>query len=318
MVTINPSFTGQINGAGALDALHLQLFAGEILTAFNGMNVFQDKHQTREIPHGKSASFQATGRIKAEYHTPGTPLLGNAISHNERIITIDDLLVANVWIADIDEAKNHYDVRSEYTKQLGEALARTYDRNVARMGVLAARASATISGEAGGTVINAGVNVRTDASLIKAAMFASAPKLDENDVPESERYAFMKPATFYAAAANTDLINKDWGGKGSLADGKIETLAGITIVKSNNVPSTVVGATDTDGSSVATKYRGNYSNTGFLVMQRGAVGTVRLLSLSMQSEYMTLYQATHLVARYAVGHGILRPECSIEIAAVAP
>jgi hypothetical protein len=318
MTTINPSFTGQINGAGALDALHLKLFAGEVLTAFNQVNVFQDKHQTREIPHGKSASFPATGRIKAEYHTPGTPLLGSPVAHNERVITIDDLLVSNVWVADIDEAKNHYDVRAEYTKQLGEALARVYDRNVARMAIQAARASATISGEAGGTVINAGVNVRTDAALIKAAMFAAAQKFDEAYVPETDRFAFMKPATFYAAAANTDLINKDWGGKGSLADGKIETLAGITIVKSNNVPSTVVGATDTDGSAVATKYRGDYSNTGFLVMQRGAVGTVRLLSLAMQSEYYTLYQATLLAARYAVGHGILRPECSIEIAAVAP
>ena len=41
--------------------------------------------------------------------------------------------------------------------------------------------------------------------------------------------------------------------------------------------------------------------------------TVRLLNLSMQSEYLTLFQATNLVARYAVGHGILRPESSIEV-----
>lgn len=313
MANVIVSRTGQINLAGDVDALHLKVFAGEILTSFNAACVYQDKHIVREIQSGKSAQFPATGKITASYHVPGTQLTGTPIAHNERIITIDDVLIANTFIADIDEAKNHYDVRSEYTRQLGEALAKAYDQNVARNAILAARAAATITGEAGGSVINGGVNAKTDGALIKAAMFASALKLDENNVPEGDRFAFVRPATFYAAAAETSLINKDWGGRGSLADGKIETLAGISIVKSNHVPQT----DDTALTDVPSKYRGDFSKVAFHVMHRSAVGTVRLMNLSMQQEYLTLWQATNLVARNAVGHGPLRPECAIEVAAVA-
>lgn len=51
---------GQINGAGATDALFLKMFAGELLTAFDEANVVMDKHTVRNIKSGKSASFPAT------------------------------------------------------------------------------------------------------------------------------------------------------------------------------------------------------------------------------------------------------------------
>lgn len=313
MSDVNVSRLGQVNLAGDTNALMLKVFAGEVLNSFNATCVYQDKHVIRSISAGKSAQFPATGKITAAYHTPGAQLTGTPIAHNERVITIDDLLLANVFIADIDEAKNHYDVRSEYTRQLGEALAVAFDKNVARVGVLAARAAATITGLAGGSVINGGANVRTDGDLIAAALFASAQKFDENDVPESERYAVMRPVSYYAAAANTKLINKDWGGAGSLSQGKIETLAGISIVKSNHVPN----ANDSAEASIPAKYRGNFTNTAMSVFHRSAMGTVKLMDLSMQSEYLTTHQATLMVARMAVGHGELRPECAIEVAAVA-
>lgn len=313
MTDVNVSRLGQVNLAGDAQALMLKVFAGEVLTSFNATCVYQDKHVVRSISAGKSAQFPATGKINAAYHTPGTQLLGTPIAHNERVITIDELLLSNVFIADIDEAKNHYDVRSEYTKQMGEALAVAYDKNVARVAVLAARAAATITGLNGGTVINGGVAVRTDGALISSALFGAAQAFDEKDIPEGDRFAVMRPVSFYAAASNTDLINKDWGGRGSLADGKIETLAGISIVKSNHVPNIDESA----AAAIPAAYRGDFSNTAMSIFHRSAMGTVKLMDLSMQSEYLTSYQATLLVARMAVGHGILRPDAAIEVAAAA-
>lgn len=312
MSDVTVSRLGQVNLAGDAKAIFLKVYSGEVLTAFNAVNKFADRHTIRDIQAGKSAQFPATGHASASYHTPGNQLVGKTIPHAERVITIDDLLVSDVFIADIDAAMNHYDVRSEYTKQQGEALSKVFDTNVARVGILAARDTATIAGMPGGSFINAGANVRTDGSLIKSAMFAAAQKLDENNVVETDRFAFVRPATYYAAAATTDLINKDWAGRGSLADGTIETLAGITIVKTNHLPQS------DDSAVLPAKYAGDFSNTGFLVMNRSAVGTVRLMNLSMQMEYLTTHQATLMVARYAVGHGILRPECAVEIRAVAP
>ena len=309
MADLNVTKQGQVNLAGDEKALFLKMFSGEVINTFNAINVYRALHKTRQIAAGKSASFPAIGKVTAAYHTPGTQLVGTPVAHNERIITIDDLLVANVMIADIFEAMNHYDVRAEYSKQMGEALSKAYDRNVARVAVLAARAAATITGQPGGSQIVGGANVRTDGALIKTALFTAAQVFDEKDVPSEGRSAVMRPVSYYAAAATTDLVNKDWGGSGAIATGRIESLAGIDIVKSNHVPNTDESA----AADVVTKYRGDYSKTAMSVFTRDAVGTVSLMDLSMQSEYLTLFQASALVGRYAVGHGVLQPECSIEV-----
>ena len=46
---------GQINGAGAVDALFLKIFAGEVLTSFEKTNVTMGRHFVRTISQGKSA-----------------------------------------------------------------------------------------------------------------------------------------------------------------------------------------------------------------------------------------------------------------------
>ena len=299
-----PSFTGQVNGSGALDALHLKIWGGEILTAFNRACVFADKHTVRNIKSGKSAQFPATGKTTAKYHTPGTEIVGSPINHNERVITIDDLLISDVFIAEIDEAKNHYDIRSEYTNQLGDALAQAYDKNVAQVGVLAARASNPVTGLPGGAqVIDAGM--LTDGNKLGKGLFAAAQLLDEKDVPSADRFAYLRPAQYYLAVQNKDLINKDFAALGSIASGTIDSVAGFKIVKTNNLPAANITAGPT-------KYRGDFSKTAFLIMNRGAVGTVKLLDLKIESGYDLRRQGTLIVAKYAVGHDYLRPNCAVE------
>lgn len=312
MTNATPSRLGMINGTGADDALFLKMFSGEVLTAFSEVNVMLDRHLVRTITHGKSASFPATWKVGAKYHTPGEELLGTQkMNHAERVITIDDLLVSDVFIAKIDEAKNHYDVRSIYTSQCGYALSNTFDRNVCQTAVLAARASATVQGAPGGSVIK-NPNLVTDANgALVNAMFLSAQTLDEKDVPEVGRFAVLRPAQYYKLVLNDKAINRDFtAGNGDVRTGKVFDLAGIQIVKSNHVPSTNV-------ASGPVAYQGNFADTVGFVMHPTAVGTVKLLDLAVEGEYQISRQGTLIVAKYAVGHGILRPECAIELSKAA-
>lgn len=256
------------------------------------------------------------GRTTAAYHTPGAQILGGQLKHAEKVITIDDLLLSPQFIANIDEAKNHYDVRSTYSKEMGNALANQADKHILQTGVLAARATKSINDadQFGGSRI---LNVdNTNGDLIADAMFEAARVLDEKDVPEDERYMFVRPAEFYALAKSTKVLNRDWGGEGSYAGGNVIRVAGITIVKTNNLPSTNV-----TGSSVAggtgDKYVGDFSATVGLVMHPSAIGTVKLLDLGMESEYQVSRQGTLMVAKYAMGHGILRPEAAVELTTAA-
>ena len=58
---------------------------------------------------------------------------------------------------------------------------------------------------------------------------------------------------------------------------------------------------------------GNFGTTAGCVWHKSAVGTVKLLDLSTEMEYSARHQGTLLVAKYAAGHGVLRPEASLEI-----
>lgn len=311
MSNATPSRLGAINGGVDKDALFLKVFAGEVLTAFSEKNVMMDKHQVRTIASGKSAQFPVTGNFAASYHTPGNEILGTSMNHAERVITIDDLLIAHTFIANIDEAKNHYDVRANYSRKLGEALANTADKHLFQNAILAARASATVTGGNGGARIT-NANIGTDSEILLAAIFEAAQKFDEKDVPEDERYVFLKPAQYYKLAQNTKVLNKDWGGSGVYSDGKVFRIAGMTVVMSNHIPSTNI-TTGVDAGTSA-RYAVDATTTVGVVMHKEAIGTVKLLDLAMEAEYDIRRQGTLMVAKYAMGHGILRPECAIELA----
>jgi hypothetical protein len=52
-----------------------------------------------------------------------------------------------------------------------------------------------------------------------------------------------------------------------------------------------------------------------LVMTTDAVATVKLMDLSVESEYQINRQGTLMVSKYAMGHNVLRPACAIALLA---
>lgn len=312
--TLNLSRPGQINKSGEADSLFMKVFTGEVMSAYAEVNIMKDLHRMRTIDHGKSASFAVLGKATARYHVPGTAILGsNQIAANERTINIDDLLIADVAIYDLEDAKNHYDVRQEYSKQLGWALAREFDKKTMRVAVLAARSSGIIDDEPGGAVIKGGATVATDGEVLADAMFSCAQIWDEKDVLEWERSFIVRPAQYYLLAQTTKVLNRDWGGTGVYADGTVLKVAGLQIIKSNNLPNTNI-TTATQGEK--NTYIGDFSNTVALALQKEAIGTVKLKDLTVEKsgdDFHIMYQSTMMVAKYAMGHGVLRPGCAIEV-----
>jgi len=64
-------------------------------------------------------------------------------------------------------------------------------------------------------------------------------------------------------------------------------------------------------------YTGDFTKSVALVMNRQAVGTVKMFDLAVEmtgNDFHAMYQADMVIAKYAMGHGILRPDCAIEIA----
>ena len=331
------------------NALFLKVFSGEILTAFEDANIMKGLHTIRTISNGKSAQFPVTGIASAKYHTPGNSLIEGSgylsdIQKSEKVILIDEMLTSSTFLANIDELKTHFDIRSVYAQELGKALAKRFDIATMKTLFLASKASANITGvtDAGSSIHIASDTLKTTSGIIDA-LFTMAQTLDEKNAPQEGRFAILHPSTYYQLiTADTggvvnSAVNTDVGGAGSLATGTIPMVAGISLFKSNHIVD-VAGALNTKNSidstsgavqptlSGTTGYDGDFRALrhgagttadphvyGIIGGTKEAIGTVKLLDLATESEYQIERQGTLFVAKYAMGHGVLRPECAVSI-----
>ena len=322
MANASPVSVGRVNAGGSEDALFLKVFAGEVITSFDRASKTAGADMVRSIASGKSATFPVMGRVGSEYHTAGNEITGSDVNHNEKVITINDLLISSVFLSNIEEAKNHYDVRSAYSTEIGRALAFTKDKHILQTIGQAAQASANVSdsGYASGTVLtNTSIASATDATAANAmidSLFAAAKQLDANYVPSEGRKCFMRLEEYYKLANATNAVNVDFSGRGSIAEGRVTKIAGIELVPvahfvSSNVNSGVDQGSATAGGSNPQAV--DLSNYVALVSHPSAVGTVKLMDLAVEKEYDIRRQGTLMVAKYAMGHGVLRPEAAVGI-----
>ena len=300
-------------------ALFLKVFGGEVLTAFTRASKVMNNHMIKTIDSGKSTSFPVMGRGKAHYLPAGSNLddLREAIPHNEVVINIDGLLTSDVLITDIFEAMNHYDVRDEYAKQLGEALAIAADgATVAEIAKLVKANTENITGLGKGIVVEktitggAGINYETGKAVIDGLLEMKA-KWTTQYVPEEERFAYITPEVESAIITSKDAINRDYGAVASIVDGNIDKLCGFKIIavphlKAGGADKTGMLGTSPEGHEFPTDYAGALA----VCAHRTAVATVNLKDLQLEHARRPELQADMIIAKNALGHGGLRPEAS--------
>ena len=322
MANITAATFGQANSTGTEDALFLKQFAGEVITSFEQASKTTGADMVRSISSGKSASFPVMGRIAAAYHQAGNEITGSTVNHNEKVITINDLLTSSVFLSNIEEAKAHYDVRSGYSMEIGRALAFQKDKHILQTIGQASLASASVTGgDATTNIVNIGIASATAATAANAmidSIFDAAKELDANYVPTEGRKCFMRLEEYYKLANGTNAVNVDFTGSsnGGISTGKVMKIAGIELVPvphfvSSNVTSGVAAGSATAAAS--TPQAVNLANFVALISHPSAVGTVKLMDLSVEKEYEIRRQGTLMVAKYAMGHGVLRPEAAVGI-----
>jgi len=338
---------GEYNAAGDDYALFLKKWSGEILTTFEETNVMKSLHMVRSIQSGKSAQFPVIGTATTKYHTPGESVITDAglylnqIKHGERLIWVDKLLTSSVFVAKVEEIINHYDVRGIYSTELGRAMAKKFDQQLLLLAVIGAYTDASAADQPtaefvpfGGTVVQTpGPGAATAVAILQGIRVAMQV-LDEQDIPAEDRAIVVSPETFYKIIEQKDMIDRDISPEnGSMAGGTLFRAWGGQIFMSNHIPASVNhtdatnihdGAGAADGNSykidlrtagedtIAEVVTGEGANIKAVVLQKSGLGTVKLMDMSMESEYQVERQGTLFVCKHAMGHGVLRPEsCAV-------
>ena len=295
-------------------ATGLKLFSGEVFNAFNAATIFKGLVRNYTLRGGKSKQFLLTGKLGSGYHTPGTPILGDAgLQSNEKTIVADDLLVSSQFIYDLDEMLAQYSSRSEASKQIGEALALHYDQRIARVLAKGATESSVVTGEPGGFEVNIGAGNTNDAQAIVDGFFEAAAVLDERSAPMDGRCAVLSPRQYYSliSSVDTNILNREIGNtQGDMNSGKgLYSIAGIRIYKSN----VLAGMYGTNFNSATAGENNDYqvdcSALAGLVFQREAAGTVEVVGPSIETtsgDFHVQYQGDLIVGKLAMGSDTLR------------
>lgn len=310
-----------INGVATTEAdklaLALKVFSGETLTAFQKTSVTNGRVMERTITAGKSAQFPVFGRTKAHYLKAGQSLddIRENIQQNERVIQLDGLLTADCLIYDLDEFIAHYDFRSPYAAELGNALAISHDASVlAELAKEALNMTENVAGNGKGGVLTVtadntivGINKQTGSAIYDLLLQAKSA-MSKNYVPATDRYAFVDPDFHAALASSLDFLNHEYGAGGTILEGNVVRLAGFDVIE---CPHIARGGDDNanviqgSGHAFPAAYTEKHP---IVISHKTAVGVLRLKDLSMESGRRIEYQADQMIAKMAVGVGGLRPE----------
>lgn len=261
------------------------------------------------------------GRTHAKYLTPGNSLddQRKKMENTEKVITIDGLLTADCLITDIDDAMNHYDVRTEYSRQLGEALAQAADcavinelANMCKKGSGNAMGenipdNSTLGNPGTGkafeyaTGMDAATSTEYGNALLQGLIDARA-HMSNNWVPQGDRYFLVDPEGYSAIVRALMPDAANYQALFDPSSGKLMTVCGFQIIETPNLHNGGVDGKHTIDPQITT------ATLQGLVFHRSAVGTVKLKDLAMERARRAEYQADQIIAKYAMGHGGLRPE----------
>ena len=308
-------------------ALYLKLFSGELFKAYQSACIAKGTVQNRTLRNGKSLQFIFSGRMTADYHEPGTPILGDGDPPiAEKTILMDDLLVSSAFVYDLDETLSQYSLRSEIARKIGYALAEAYDKKIFRTIALAAREASPVTAapgpEPGGSQINLGADNEYNAQSLVDAFFEAASILDEKNVPTNGRFAVLSPRQYYAliSQVDTNILNRHFGStQGSMNSGEgLYEIAGISIKRSNNLPFMAGTVDRVDGEN--NDYSGDFSSSCGLIYMKDAAAVVEAIGPQVQTtsgDINVMYQGDLIVGRQAMGAGTLNSAAAIELIASA-
>lgn len=158
-------------------------------------------------------------------------------------LSIDKHKESSFVIEDMLETQSAYDLRSEYTRSAGYAIAKQIDSDLIALG---SGLSNAVIGSDGLTAWNAS-GTGNGADLTDAGIRRAIEILDTADVPEESRYLIIHPTQKNVLLGIARFTEQAFYGSGSaISTGEFGEIYGVKVYVSTQVPAVTAG----DGSTV--------------------------------------------------------------------
>ena len=280
----------------------------DTLQAFTRNLIFVPYLYTQTIQNGTGGQFIVEGKMDAAdnniaSYSTGTQVSVTAGTQDQRIINLDRPQYEARRIDRFDESVANYDVIAMQVRQMSANLAAKVDRKCAAAIEAASLATGLASNGNGTVVVNAkllgGASAATTPSTLgdelAASIFAAAAAIRATD-DMSDAYVAVNPQqySFLVQSARATYGEYMDGMNGGYNTGKVMMIGGVTVLQTNQLPSTagLIG----------------------LVFTSQAAGLVKLWDVQSKiSEQPDFLDAKLITASFANGVGTLRANSAVSI-----
>lgn len=234
---------GQLNNAGAVDALHIEEFNGEVEGTLNRRSVMAGFIPVRAVRGTSVLQKYAHGKSTLQKLTPGTPIDGTQSKFGKATLTIDTTLIAREVLPTLEVFQTQYDARKEIAQEHGKEMAKQYDEAFFIQATKAGLATATkygitSAGHLGGSQITlAAAGDKSDPAKLYQAildLLTAMRKKDVDPIMDGVMIA-VDPTEFATLIQNEVVINSNYvNSEGTSIEAQLLKGHGVPIVQSNN------------------------------------------------------------------------------------
>jgi len=182
------------------------------------------------LKQGDSIRRPKISRLAVGQKMAKAPIEYQAVTESEWRMVVERYTYSAIMIEDIVELQAHTNLRAEYTKEIGVALARDFD-----YAVMAQRQAIIAYGAAVNNTTTSNSHIVTAGTISENEILAATEVLDRRRVPKEGRIWIMPVAALSSLLTIDRFINSDFIDGRPTQSGEIGRLYGVPVIVNNNM-----------------------------------------------------------------------------------
>lgn len=235
---------GQDLGTGAVDALHIEQYGGEVEGTLAAKSFMRQYVSIKPIRGTDTVTNDRIGQSTLQAVTPGVRPDATVTEFGNVSVKVDTIVLARNNVALLDDFQSRYNTRIEIGHEHGKTIAKFFDEAFIIQAIKCARTANTNlpDGWNGGTQIElSAASEELDPALLQRGIEDVIQGMEEKDVDMDGAVVLVKPAQYNAFLRNDKLVSQEYSlGNGNYATGMVHKTMGVAIVKTNRIPTAAI------------------------------------------------------------------------------
>lgn len=269
----------------------MEEFVGVVEGEIARRSVLQGWINVRSSKSGLLTSY-GTGGTSIQVVQPGVTPDGSKADFSKVSLRVDTLLLARNIIPLLEDFQSSFDVRKELGQLHGKKFSKFIDQ---AFFIQAAKAALMTTnpygsdGMLGGTTETLGAGESaTDPAVIYARIANLLAKMEDKDVdPQNDDLMIaVRPDIFYALIQSEQVVNGEYiTADGNRMKGYIFSAFGVPVIRSNNVPNSVITGHELSNAQNGNAYNGDFTKLVALAFSPRALLAGESIALRSKQYY---------------------------------